>query len=67
MLIVTRLAGQAVRIGDGIRVVLADIRGKQVHLALEAPDDGKLYREELTDEERAQYRVGANNEGGGQG
>jgi len=65
-LIVTRTLGQAVRIGDDVRVVLMEIRGKkQVRLGIEAPANVQLFREEVTPEERAQYQVDA--EGAGEG
>jgi carbon storage regulator len=63
MLIVTRKPGQAVRIGDNIRVVLMESRGKQVRIGIEAPDDVQLYREELPEAERAEYRVGGEGAG----
>jgi carbon storage regulator len=66
MLILTRKLGQAVRVGDDVRVVVMDVRGKQVRLGIEAPDDVKLYREEVTAEERERYRIGADDEGDGE-
>jgi len=65
VLIVTRKPGQAVRIGEDIRVVLMESRGKQVRIGIEAPDDVQLYREEITEAERAQYRIHADDEGEG--
>jgi len=62
MLFVTRRAGEAVCIGSDIRVVVDEIRGAQVWIGIEAPDDVQLYREELTEAERAEYRVAAQGE-----
>jgi len=63
VLIVTRRAWQAVQMGADIRVEVMEIRGSQVRIGIEAPDDVQLYREEVTAEERAQYRIGADDEG----
>jgi len=63
VLIVTRKQGQAVRVGDDVRVVLMDVRGKQVRIGIDAPDDVPLYREEITEAEREQDRIGASDEG----
>jgi hypothetical protein len=38
MLIVTRRLGQGIRVGEDVRVVLMEVRGKQVRLGIEAPD-----------------------------
>jgi len=57
VLIVTRKLGQAVRVGDDVRVVVMEVRGKQVRLGIEAPADVQLYREEISEEEREQYRL----------
>lgn len=57
MLIVTRKLGQAVRVGDDVRVVVMEVRGKQVRLGIEAPADVQIYREEISEAERAQYRL----------
>jgi carbon storage regulator len=56
-LIVTRKLGQAVRVGDDVRVVVMEVRGKQVRLGIEAPADVQLYREAISEEEREQYRL----------
>ncbi|OPX24492.1 MAG: carbon storage regulator [Candidatus Latescibacterota bacterium] len=47
MLILTRKLGEGIVIGDGIRVTVVDIRGKQVKLAIEAPRDVTVHREEI--------------------
>jgi len=57
VLIVTRKLGQAVRVGDDVRVVVMEVRGKQVRLGIEAPADVQIYREEISEAERAQYRL----------
>ena len=47
MLTLTRKAGQKIRIGDDIEIVVREIRGRQVRLGISAPDGLNVYREEL--------------------
>jgi carbon storage regulator len=47
MLTLTRKAGQKIRIGDDIEIVVREIRGRQVRLGISAPDGLQVYREEL--------------------
>ncbi len=47
MLILTRKIGEGLLIGNNIRVVVLEIRGKQVRLGVEAPGDIAVLREEL--------------------
>jgi carbon storage regulator len=47
MLTLTRKAGQKIRIGDDIEIVVREIRGRQVRLGISAPNGLPVYREEL--------------------
>ncbi len=47
MLVLTRRLGEAITIGDNIRIVVVDISGHQVKLGIDAPKDVEIYREEL--------------------
>lgn len=47
MLTVTRKAGQTVRIGDGIRITVKEVRGRRVRLMIEAPKEVAVFREEV--------------------
>ncbi len=47
MLILTRRIGEGVIIGDDVRVVVLEVRGKQVRLGLEAPIEVVVLRDEL--------------------
>lgn len=47
MLILSRRAGQGIRIGDDIHVTVVAIDGQFVRLGLEAPTSYKILREEL--------------------
>jgi flagellar assembly factor FliW len=54
MLILTRKIGESILVGDNIRLVVLEIRGRQIRLGIEAPSDIVVLREEiaqrLTDE-----------------
>jgi carbon storage regulator len=47
MLTLTRKIGESVCIGDDIRVVVKEVKGKQVRLGIVAPRDIYVCREEL--------------------
>ncbi len=47
MLVLTRKVNESIRIGDDILVRVVEIKGNQVRLGIEAPEDVKVYREEL--------------------
>jgi carbon storage regulator len=47
MLTLTRKAGQKIRIGEDIEIVVREIRGRQVRLGISAPNGLPVYREEL--------------------
>jgi carbon storage regulator len=47
MLVLSRKIGQSLLIGNDIRIKVVEIRGQQVRLGLEAPDDVPVIREEL--------------------
>ncbi|MBU0552383.1 carbon storage regulator CsrA [Myxococcota bacterium] len=49
MLTLTRKVGESICIGDGIRVVVKEIKGKQVRLGIIAPREVYVCREELYD------------------
>ncbi|NOY83899.1 MAG: carbon storage regulator CsrA [Nitrospirae bacterium] len=47
MLILRRKAGEAISIGDEIRVVIIEVKGSQVKIGVEAPLGISIYRDEL--------------------
>lgn len=47
MLILTRKRGEAIRIGDKIRIVVTRIDHNQVRIGIESPDDVTILREEI--------------------
>ncbi|MFQ5454947.1 MAG: carbon storage regulator CsrA [Nitrospirota bacterium] len=47
MLILTRMSGEGIKIGDDIRVVVLEIKGKQVKLGITAPRETIVHRDEI--------------------
>ena len=50
MLMIARKVGQTLRIGPDVTVTVREIRGKQVRLAISAPDSVQIFRSELEEE-----------------
>jgi carbon storage regulator len=47
MLVLTRKMGESITIDDDIKIVVVQIKGKQVRLGIEAPKETKIHREEV--------------------
>jgi len=47
MLVLTRRLGEAITIGNDVKIIVVDIDGNQVKLGIEAPRHIEIYREEL--------------------
>jgi len=47
MLILTRKAGEAIVIDDNITIRLIEIKGNQIKLGIEAPEDIIIHRQEV--------------------
>ena len=47
LLILTRKSGEGLFIGDDIRIRILEIRGKQIRLGIEAPNNIIVLREEI--------------------
>jgi carbon storage regulator len=47
LLTFARKAGQAIRIGDSIKITVKELRGRQVRLMIEAPLEIPVFREEI--------------------
>ena len=47
MLVLTRKLGESIAIDDYIKVVVVQIKGKQVRLGIQAPKETKIHREEV--------------------
>ena len=46
MLVLTRKLGESIAIDDHIKIVVVQIKGKQVRLGIKAPKETKIHREE---------------------
>ena len=51
MLILTRRSNEAIKIGKDIQVTVLEVKGNQVRLGIEAPDEVVILREELLTQE----------------
>lgn len=47
MLILTRKAGQKIRVGDDVEISILDIKGRQVRIGITAPEGLPVHREEI--------------------
>jgi carbon storage regulator len=47
MLVLTRKLHQSIVIGDGIEVVVLEVRGEQVRLGIKAPKNVAVHRKEI--------------------
>jgi carbon storage regulator len=50
MLVLTRKVHQSIVIGDGIEVVVLEVRGEQVRIGIKAPKDVAVHRKEVYDQ-----------------
>ena len=50
MLVLTRKLHQSIVIGDGIEVVVLEVRGEQVRIGIKAPKDVAVHRKEIYDQ-----------------
>lgn len=49
MLVLTRKAGEKIRIGPDITLTVLEVQGNRVRLGIDAPDDVRVLRAELAD------------------
>ncbi len=47
MLVLTRKLGETIAIDDDIKIVVVQIKGRQVRLGIEAPRNTKIHRQEV--------------------
>lgn len=50
MLVLTRKVHQSIVIGEGIEVVVLEVRGEQVRLGIKAPKEVSVHRKEIFDQ-----------------
>lgn len=56
MLLLTRRPGESLLIGDDVTVRVLGVKGNQVRIGIDAPDDVRIVREELLDRDKKQDR-----------
>lgn len=49
MLVLSRKKNEVINIGDNIRITIVDVRGDNVRIGIEAPEDVAVHREEIYD------------------
>ncbi|MBS1713395.1 MAG: carbon storage regulator CsrA [Armatimonadetes bacterium] len=54
MLVLTRKVNQSIIIGDGIEVVVLEVRGEQVRLGIKAPRNVEVHRKEIFEQIHAE-------------
>ena len=47
MLILTRKPGESLYIGDHVKITIVEIKGNQIRVGIDAPQDMRIYREEI--------------------
>jgi len=59
MLVLTRKAGEIIRIGDDVSICILDVQGGQVRIAIKAPREIPVHREEVYQQVQAENRLAA--------
>ena len=59
MLVLTRKVHQSIVIGDGVEVVVLEVRGEQVRLGIKAPKEVVVHRKEIYDQIMEENRSAA--------
>ncbi|ADG07611.1 carbon storage regulator CsrA [Kyrpidia tusciae] len=59
MLVLSRRAGEAIVIGEDVRVVVLEVRGEVVRLGIDAPRSVAVHREEVFEQIREENRRAA--------
>ena len=62
MLVLTRKLGESIAIDDDIKIVVVQIKGRQVRLGIEAPRETKVHREEVYIAIQEQNKAAANSQ-----
>ena len=60
MLVLTRRLGESIRIGDDVLVRVVDVQAGAVRIAIEAPREIPVHREEVWNQVQAENRSAAN-------
>jgi carbon storage regulator len=57
MLVLTRRPGESIKVGEDITITVLSIKGKQIKLGIEVPEDVPVYREEVLLKVQEQNRM----------
>ncbi|MGB3212413.1 MAG: carbon storage regulator CsrA [Desulforhopalus sp.] len=60
MLVLTRKIGEGIVIGDDVTITVVEMKGGTVRIGIEAPQDKKIYRQEVFDRIASENRDAAN-------
>lgn len=60
MLVLTRRAGEEIRIGDDIIVSIVEIKGSQIRVGISAPSSVSIHRGEIYEKVLKENRLAAN-------
>jgi carbon storage regulator len=64
MLILTRKLNEKIKIGNDITVTIVEVRGDQVKIGVEAPNDVKVFRQEVFQAIQQENRAAADSAAG---
>lgn len=67
MLVLTRRAGESIIVNDGIELKVLRIKGRQVHIGIDAPASTAVHRKEVWERIRAAPAAGPEPMRGSQG
>ncbi|WP_018871980.1 carbon storage regulator CsrA [Thioalkalivibrio sp. ALJ16] len=65
MLILTRRVGETLMIGEDVSVTVLGVKGNQVRIGINAPQDVAVHREEIFQRIQRESNVAGSGEGGG--
>tara|TARA_B100000989_G_scaffold161445_1_gene120512 strand:+ start:331 stop:537 length:207 start_codon:yes stop_codon:yes gene_type:complete len=65
MLILTRRVGETLVIGDNVKVTVLGVKGHQVRIGVEAPQDVSVHRIEIYDKIKQEENKSSDKEDGG--
>ena len=60
MLVLTRKLGEGIAIGDDVKIIVMQIKGKQVRLGIKASPTTAVHREEIYQKIHAENKLAAN-------
>lgn len=62
MLILTRKVGESIHIGDDVKVTVLGVKGGQMRIGIDAPNDVPIHREELLNKKQTPDAIGSGTE-----